>query len=133
MDEKVAEKRFGKAITEAFYKGKPCKALEKLESYVLFSDILMYATFRQTSKIGLDFFKSQGKPILFHTSDRKSMDFGDMAWIKGENHWKSGQLDPKYGGSEITHSEIRHATKLIEKYGDGTDGADLWFVKGAGA
>ena len=131
MDEKVTEKRFGKAITESFYKGKPCKAMKNLESYVLFSDILMYATFRQTSKIGLDFFKSQGKPILFHTSDRKSVDFGDMTWIKGENHWKSGQLDPTYGGSEITHSEIRHATKLIEKYGDGTDGADLWFVKGA--
>jgi hypothetical protein len=59
------------------------------------------------------------------------MDFGDTDWILQENHWKDGKLDPTYGGSEITHSEVRHAHKLINEYGDGTDGADLWFVKGA--
>ena len=133
IDEKTAAKRFGAEIRNAFYKGKPCKAMEKLDSYVLFSDILMYATFRQTSKIGLDFFKNQNKPILFHTSDRDLTDFGDMQWIKDEGAWKNGQLDPTYGGSEITHSEIRHANKLIDQYGDGTDGANLWFVKGAEA
>ena len=43
--------------------------------------------------------------------------------------WKSACRQ----GRNRPDSEIRHATKLIEKYGDGTDGADLWFVKGAGA
>ena len=34
------------------------------------------------------------------------------------------------GQTRKTHSEIRHADKLITQYGDGTDGANLWFVKG---
>ena len=92
----------------------------------------MYATFLQTSKIGLDYFKNQGTLILFHTSHRDLSDFGDTGWILNENHWKSEQFDPTYGGSEITHSKVRHANKLIERYGgEGIDGADLWFVKGA--
>ncbi len=43
-------------------------------AYKLFANIIMNATFRQTSKIGLDFFKSQNKPSLFHTSHRELAD-----------------------------------------------------------
>ena len=116
---------------EGEFDKKPSLGLSCLASYKLFANIIMYATFRQTSKIGLDFFKSQNKPILFHTSHRDMMDFGSTDWILQEKHWKDGKLDPTYGGSEITHSEVRHAHKLINEYGDGTEGADLWFVKGA--
>ena len=136
LAEKRAEKKSisveqaRKELEREFY-NKPSLGLSCLASYKLFANIIMYATFRQTSKIGLDFFKSQDKPILFHTSHRDMMDFGDTDWILQENHWKDGKLDPTYGGSEITHSEVRHAHKLIREYGDGTAGADLWFVKGA--
>ncbi len=127
-----AKKHFGKEIKEEFY-SKPSGALSCLSTYRLFANILMYSTFRQTSKIGLDFFRSQNKPILFHTSHRDLTDFGNMDWITDEKHWKEGegQLDPTYGGSEITHSEVRHAQKLINEFGEGTQGANLWFVKGA--
>ncbi len=131
IDPQKAKQLHGKAIKEDFY-ASPSKALSCLSSYRLFANVLMYATFRQTSKIGLDYFKNQGTPILFHTSHRDLSDFGDTGWILNENHWKSEQFDPTYGGSEITHSEVRHANKLIERYGgEGIDGADLWFVKGA--
>ncbi len=131
MPPNEAWRRFGKEIRADFIKNNPREALKSNASYRTFANIIMYATFRQTSKLGLDFFKSQNKPILFHMSHRNLTDFGDIAWIKGENHWKTGQIDPTYGGSEITHSEVRHANKLIERYGEGTDGADLWYVKGA--
>ncbi len=126
-----AWRRFGKEIRDNFIKNNPQEALKSNASYRTFANIIMYATFRQTSKLGLDFFKSQNTPILFHMSHRNLTDFGDINWIKGENHWKSGKLDPTYGGSEITHSEVRHANKLVERYGEGTEGADLWFVNGA--
>ena len=131
MPIREAWKRFGKEIRDNFIKNNPQEALKCSASYRTFANISMYATFRQTSKLGLDFFKSQNTPILFHMSHRNLTDFGDIDWIKGENHWKSGQIDPTYAGSEITHSEVRHANKLVEQYGgEGTDGADLWFVKG---
>ena len=130
MSLRETQRNFGKKIRADFIKNHPKELRECIASYVVFSDIIMYATFRQTSKLGLDFFKSQNKPILFHMSHRDLTDFGDINWIKGENHWKTGQLDPTYGGSEITHSEVRHANKLVERYGEGAEGADLWFVKG---
>ena len=131
MPIREAWKRFGKEIRDNFIKNNPQEAVKSNASYRTFANIIMYATFRQTSKLGLDFFKSQNTPILFHMSHRNLTDFGDIDWIKGENHWKSGQIDPTYAGSEITHSEVRHANKLVEQYGgEGTDGADLWFVKG---
>ncbi len=127
-----AKRTYGKQIKEAFYAGSPSKALHNLSAYNLFANVIVYATFRQTSKIGLDFFKGQGKPILFHTSHRNLTDFGDTGWILNENHWKTGQIDQNNIGSEITHSEVRHANKLIQKYGgNDVNGANLWFVKGA--
>jgi hypothetical protein len=121
------KRRFGKQIRADFQKAPAYKALECVSSYRLFANIIMYATFRQTSKLGLDFFKEQGKPVLFHMSHRDLTDFGNPRWILEENHWKSGQLDPKYAGSEITHSEVRHADKIVARYGDA---ADLWYVQG---
>ena len=126
-----ARRTYGKKIKERAYQGSPSRALLNLSSYNLFTNVLMYATFRQTSKIGLDFFKGQGKPILFHTSHRDLTDFGDTGWILNENHWKTGQMDQNNIGSEITHSEVRHANKLIQRYGNDINGANLWFVRGA--
>lgn len=104
--------------------------LENALSYRIFANILTYSTFRQTSKLGLDFFKEQGKPVLFHMSNRDLTDFGNVDQILGENHWKTGNghLDQTYGGSEITHSEVRHADKLVRQY---NNDANIWHVQGA--
>lgn len=64
-------------------------------------------------------------------SHRDLTDFGDNTqWITNENHWKDGEghFDEKYGGSEITHSEVRHADKLIEEFGED---ANIWKVQGS--
>lgn len=119
----VAKAKFGSTIKAKWL-------FDRSKTYKHFANILMYATFRQTSKLGLDFFKSQNKPILFHMSNRDLTDFGDTKdWILKDNHWKTGQMDEKYGGSEITHSEVRHANKIVKQYGDAN--ANLWYVHGA--
>ena len=112
-------------------KHNPIDAVKQSTHYKIFANILTYSTFRQTSKIGLDFFKSENKPVLFHMSHRDLTDFGDNTqWITNENHWKDGEghFDEKYGGSEITHSEVRHADKLIKEFGED---ANIWKVQGS--
>ena len=121
--------KYGEQFKANWVKKHGANALfENSKSYILFTNILTYSTFRQTSKLGLDFFKSQNKPLLFHMSNRDLTDFGNPEWILTERHWKNGQLDPTYGGSEITHSEVRHADKLVQRYGNA---ANLWYVQGA--
>ena len=79
--------------------------------------------------IEVDFFKSENKPVLFHMSNCDLTDFDGTDWITTENHWKDGEghLDEKYGGSEITHSEVRHADKIINEFGQD---ANIWQVQG---
>lgn len=123
--------KYGEKFKASWVKKHGAQALfEHAKCYRLFANILTYSTFRQTSKLGLDFFKSQGKPVLFHMSNRDLTNFNDVDHILGEDHWKTGngQLDPTYGGSEITHSEVRHADKLIKQF---QGGANIWQVQGA--
>lgn len=129
-DFKTVDQHNKDKFKEHWLKHNPNKAVAFSTHYRLFANILVYATFRQTSKIGLDFFRSQNKPVLFHMSDREMKDFGNTDWILNENHWKDGDghLDQTYGGSEITHSEVRHANKLIDKFGAASN---IWQVQGA--
>lgn len=123
-----AKKKFEASIKAELPTKYSKSVVKNTTAYLLFANVLVYATFRQTSKIGLDFFKEQNKPILFHMSNRDLTDFGNPDWILNERHWKDGQIDPTYGGSEITHSEVRHADKLIDRYGNA---ANIWQVQGA--
>ena len=81
----------------------------------------MYSTFRQTSKLGIDFFLENNVPVLFQHAAHRHNDLSEknrMQKIITENFWKEGQLDKDTGGSLITHSELRHANHLLEKYED---------------
>ncbi|MCR5813106.1 MAG: hypothetical protein K6G15_01250 [Desulfovibrio sp.] len=89
--------------------------------YHFINNILMYATFRQTSKLGLDFFREQNISVLFQHADRQHTDLNEknaMEKILSENFWKEGRTDKSESGSEITYSEIRHAKQLQDKYGE---------------
>ena len=114
----TAKKKFGATINDELNTKYSKSVVKNTTAYLLFANVLVYSTFRQTSKLGLDFFKEQGKPVLFHMSNRDLTDFGNPDWILNERHWKDGQIDPTYGGSEITHSEVRHANKLMRDFGN---------------
>ena len=100
-----------------------------VKSYEMFTNMLMIATFRQTSKLGLEFFRQQNTPVLFQTTDLKHRDIREFA-LK-DDHWKRGELDPNQGGSLITQSEMRHAHRLINAYGPNAQSQEtgIWFVE----
>ncbi|MBP3731464.1 MAG: hypothetical protein J6I40_08360, partial [Mailhella sp.] len=50
-----------------------------VKSYEMFTNMLMMATFRQTSKLGLEFFRQQNTPVLFQTTDLKHRDIREFA------------------------------------------------------
>ena len=99
--------------------------------YLFVNNLLMYSTFRQTSKLGIDFFRQNHIPILFQHADRKHMDLSrnnKMDAILTENFWKDGNENVDSKGSEITNSEIRHAKQLDDKFGQESG---IFYVAGA--
>ena len=77
------------------------------------NNVLIFSTFRQTSKLGLNFFHEQKVPVMFQFSDYtgKTLTKNVNSVLK-ENFWKEGHKDPLTGGSAITNSELRHANRL---------------------
>lgn len=95
------------------------QGLDSLKSYQYFNSILSYATFRQTSKMGLSFFHEQKVPVLFQYSDYSGKSLKNTSdTVLRENFWKSGQFKKDCGGSAITHSEMRHAERMRKEFGD---------------
>ena len=94
------------------------KTLDERKLFNLFRNVLSIAFFRETSKVGLDFFRSKGTPVMFQFSDysgksyvgRKNELFQPEAWREGEN----SQGFREKGGSAITSSEMRHAIRMGE-------------------
>jgi hypothetical protein len=88
--------------------------------YVGMQNVLTVSTFRQTSKLGLDFFHKQKVPVLFQYADysQKDLKGEGMQHIKNENHWKQGRIDENTVGSPITHSELRRAQRMQQELGD---------------
>ncbi len=69
--------------------------------------VSMTAFWRQTSKLGLDFFKSRGETVIFAwtTFDGKKTDGAEL----GDKWWKDGETDvADHFGAAITNSEMRH-------------------------
>ena len=88
--------------------------LENTEKYVLFSNIYTNAMFRQTSKMGLEFFREQKIPVLFQYADYtgRSMEGRFNSEVRKEAS-KTGLDDVRgSGGSPITYSEMRRAAKI---------------------
>ncbi|MBP3848859.1 MAG: hypothetical protein J6D22_03830, partial [Pyramidobacter sp.] len=120
LDKDIAER--GEDAGKAKFNSRP---LETRNLYNLFTNIFVFSTFRQTSKLGLDFFREQGVPVMFQYSDYNGKSLkGREGEIRGENFWKNGYQVVKnkgVGGSAITHSELRHVFRLIDKSAqDGT-------------
>ncbi len=80
----------------------------------LFENVIIYSTFRQTSKLGIDFFREQKVPVMFQFSghNARSLEGEGNAKITGENFWKNS-VSGEYGGSSITNSELRHINRIL--------------------
>lgn len=87
---------------------------DRCQRYITFSNVFTNAMFRQTSKMGLEFFKEQGIPVLFQYADNtgKSMEGRFCAEVKGEAAKRSLDDIRRSGGSPITYSEMRRAAKI---------------------
>ena len=80
-----------------------------------FKEVVFTAFFRQTSKLGLEFFRQRGVPILFQWSDYqcRSLLNGSGDREIHDKWWHNG-----YGGNtrgkqgSITYSEMRHVGRL---------------------
>lgn len=94
------------------------KTLDERKLFTLFRNVIGVAFFRETSKIGLDFFRSKGTPVMFQFSD-----YSGKSYVGRENElfqpegWRDGENAPGFrenGGSFITNSEMRHALRMGE-------------------
>ena len=86
---------------------------KNFKAYNLLCNVLMYSVFRQTSKLGLEFFRSQNIPVMFQNADINGKALqGRMDTVLKENTWKKGFIQGKNTNSPITHSEMRHVERL---------------------
>jgi len=91
----------------------------------LFENVIVYSTFRQTSKLGIDFFREQKVPVMFQFSghNARSLEGEGNAKITGENFWKNS-VSGENGGSSITNSELRHINRILAQ--ENLDQADSY-------
>ena len=83
------------------------------KAFQMLGNVLMYSVFRQTSKLGLEFFRSQNVPVMFQNADYKGKTLqGRMDTVLKENTWKKGYVEGEASNSPITHSEMRHVERL---------------------
>ncbi len=84
----------------------------------IFDNVLAYSTFRQTSKLGIDFFREQKVPVLFQFSDNKGRSLAGEGKNKiiNEDFWKTSKHEGEkpITGSSITNSELRHVNKILQ-------------------
>ena len=90
---------------------------ENCMRYITFSNVFTNAMFRQTSKMGLEFFKEQGIPVLFQYADHtgKTMQGRFSAEVKHEAAKHDLDDIRQSGGSPITYSEMRRAAKIAKE------------------
>ena len=87
----------------------------------MLNNVFVYATFRQTSKLGLEFFQEQNKPVMFQFADYNGNSLeGRFVDIKNEiknRKDENGNITINQGklGSAITHSEMRHAARMQKR------------------
>ena len=83
-----------------------------------FKAILVNAFFRRTSKMGLEFLREQGVPVVFQWSNRNGRTLDNKAGKAdiNEKWWKPGENTEKKWGT-ITYSEMRHVTRLNKQGG----------------
>ena len=84
--------------------------------FLAFEDVAKTAFFRQTSKLGLEFFQSRGVPVLFQWTDSKGVDFASDkaqgAHDKGQKWWHDLGTPVTGHFAPVTFSEMRHVERL---------------------
>lgn len=102
-----------KCVTEvAGYKGQEAENVAKELAWV--TDMVLYNMFfRQTSKLGLDFFKEEGVPVMFQWSTHEGISLAKATNELGDKWWKDDKssIHDHYGAT-ITFSEMRHVQKM---------------------
>ncbi len=77
----------------------------------LFNGVLLMATFRQTSKLGIDFFRKEKVPVMFQWSNHEKV----SGMQERHNHWwkkNPARFGDNVRGNAITLSETRHMDRL---------------------
>ena len=110
--DKLAEKN-GKAAANYVIEK---KELDGRKLFNSFRNMLSYAFFRQTSKLGLEFFHNRKTPVMFQFADYSGRSYhGREQEVTAPGAWRDGENTPAYrekGGASITSSEMRRAMKL---------------------
>ena len=110
---------------------------KEIESTFLFDgiqtlceDVVRVMFFRQTSKLGLDFFKKEGVPVMFQWSTHKGISM-ENAGNTLKNKWWQDNSDSirNHIGAAITFSEMRHAEKMMADADDPVNIVKVYGVK----
>ncbi len=73
------------------------------------------ALFRQTSKLGLDFFKETNTPVMFYWTNHKGHTLPNNTRTLNDKWWKNtDESIKKHYGASITFSEMRHVQKMLK-------------------
>lgn len=104
------------AVEERATKVADNKSLDERRLFNLFRNVLSYAFFRQTSKLGLEFFRNKGTPVMFQFADYAGKSYlGREDDLRRPEAWRNGEDTDEFrqtGGSPITNSEMRRAMKI---------------------
>lgn len=75
--------------------------------------------FRQTSKLGLEFFKQEGTPVMFQWSNHEGVSLENSEKTITNTWWKDDRDSVhNHYGATITFSEMRHVMKMQTAPGD---------------
>lgn len=79
----------------------------------LATTVMRNMVFRQTSKLGLEFFRQEKIPVMFQWSNHEGVSLADNKNALRNTWWKdpSDSIHNHYGAT-ITHSEMRHVMKM---------------------
>lgn len=93
----------------------------KLGGFIdLLDGVVACAFFRQTSKMGLEFFKENRTPVMFYWTNHQGQTISENNRTLSSKWWKNpaNSVSDHYGAS-ITYSEMRHVEKMLEKQKSG--------------
>ena len=103
---------YGQKSADSFIQRRP---LEERVVFNAFCNVLSYSFFRQTSKLGLDFFREKGTPVMFQFADYSGRSYsGREQELFQPEAWRGGETEAyrEKGGAAITGSEMRHGIRM---------------------
>ena len=79
-------------------------------------EVVASAFFRQTSKLGLEFFKERRTPVMFYWTNHQGQTISENNRALTNKWWKNpGESVHKHYGASITYSEMRHVQKMQQR------------------